>query len=97
MIESHLYQVVKKYRPIIEALAAELDSDAGLTVTPAPALTREQHQKLLFGHLFAGVDQPLKGVLTYKQVPSQTAFVRNLRVIGDMGRDRHKYLTRGTL
>lgn len=91
MIESTLAQVAEKYRPQLDALEQQLDSDEGLLLLPAAPLTREQHQKLLFGHLFAGVDQPLNlpDSTIYKQVPSQRAFVNHLRVSADMGRERY--------
>lgn len=53
-------------------------------------MTKEQHQQILYGQYFNGVDAPLKGLRTYKQVESQSAFVNHLRVIGDMVRDKYR-------
>jgi len=91
MIESILAQLAEQYRPQIEALEQKLASDEGLLLLPPAPLTREQHQKLLFGHLFAGADQPLNlpESTIYKQVPSQRAFVNHFRVRADMGRERY--------
>lgn len=58
--EVAMYNVVKKYRPIIDALSAELESDDGLVFIPAVPMTEEQKQRLLFGHFFTGLDKPLR-------------------------------------
>ncbi|ATG90519.1 hypothetical protein [Methylomonas koyamae] len=60
MIEAILHDVCKKRRPEIEALEAALCSEEGLVYRSLPPVTEEQKQRLLFGHLFAGLDQPLK-------------------------------------
>ncbi|MDD2760922.1 MAG: hypothetical protein PHH11_11585 [Methylomonas sp.] len=59
-LEATINYVASKYRPYIEALDAQLNSEYGLLFIPSAPLTEEQCEKLLFGRLFVGVDKPLK-------------------------------------
>jgi len=59
MIEASMQYVADKYGPAIQALEAQISSEEGIPYIPYRPLTKEQHQCALFGHLFAGVDQPL--------------------------------------
>jgi hypothetical protein len=60
MLEYIIDEVCEKYRLRIAALQAAVASDEGLPYMPCPPMTEEQKQRLLFGHLFTGLDKPLR-------------------------------------
>jgi len=60
MIESIINEVCEKYRPEVEALQAQLESDEGISLTLPYVMSEEEKQKILFQHLFNGLDKPLK-------------------------------------
>lgn len=58
-IEAVLKDVVEKYRSHLDELNALLDSDPGFPVTPYRQLSPVDHQSILYGRLFRGLDKPL--------------------------------------